>query len=187
MADEATATPQVESTTAIELWRAFVGALETAGEATLRASARAGAGPASRALEPLFRRTFEDLQQSGAFEVMQEIARLTDLEEDWDGAGGQPATPAALRHASTVVSHVFGAVSVGEKPTWRRPAVSTAGDGGIDLSWIGPARSVLIVIYATPDAETVVCVTQDGDAPPQRVVVPVNEAVEKVKWALGDG
>lgn len=186
MPDEAAIAPQLDTSTGIELWRAFVGALEAAGEAALLGSAKAGVEVVSRLLAPRFERAFQNLERSGTLEAIQEIDRLTGLDDDWDGEGGRAATRGARTQALTVLTQTYAAASFAEKAMWRRPAVSTSGDGGIDLSWIGPDRSVLLVIYGAPETDTVVCVTQSGDAPPQRTVVPVSEAVKSVLWALED-
>jgi hypothetical protein len=176
-----------EGALGLELWRSLVGALEAAGEAALRTSRRAGVEVVSRLLAPTMSRALSEVQQSGALEAMGEIAALSELAQDWDGEGGKPATEAAKNQALALLTHAYAGVSFAKLATWKRPAVSTSGDGGVDLSWIGTERSALFIVYPAPANDMVVCVTQKQGAAPQRVVLPLAEAVRKVVWVLGDG
>src|SRR4051794_10539262 len=104
MAKQRVMVREPESTAALDVWRALVEALRGAGEAALRASASAGTGAASRILEPLFDRAWRELRESGTLSALQEIGRLTELDEDWDGTGGRAVTHAAHAQALDVLT-----------------------------------------------------------------------------------
>jgi hypothetical protein len=181
--EETRASPQLNTDAAVALWKAFMEMLEATGEAVLRTSGKAGAGVASRLLTPLFRRTWKELQQNGALDATAEIARLSRLDEDWDADEGLAATPAARDLAHHVLARTLAAAYEAKVP-WVRPAVSTSGDGGVDLFWSGAKSRALILIEAEADEDHLVRVSETRGAAPERALVPLSEVVQDVLQAL---
>jgi hypothetical protein len=183
MVEEARVSPQLNTDSIEAVWGTFIRLLGAAGDTVLRGPGRAGGEIAARVLAPLIHQSVNEMQASGALDATAEIVNLSQLEEDWDADEGRPATAEARDLALHFLLRTFLAARDARR-TWMRPAVSTAGDGGVDLLWSGARRRVLIVVGAEPEADGVIRVVQTEGAAPERAVVPLSEAVEDVVRVL---
>lgn len=69
--------------------------------------------------------------------ALSAIARLSRLEDNWDGCGSIKPTSAAVQHAMTLVERFYKSVAfAGTSPhQWVSPHISASEDGEIVMEW----------------------------------------------------
>jgi hypothetical protein len=183
MVENARVSPQLKADSIEAVWGAFVRLLESARDAVPPTAGQVGREVAAGILAPLVHDTVSEMESSGVLDAQAEIVRLAQLDEDWDADGGLAVTPAARDQALHLLLRTLLAARE-DRALWARPAVSTAGDGGVDVLWSGPRGQTLLVVAAEPDAEGLVLVSQPQAGPARRQVVTLSEAVRDVVQAF---
>src|SRR6266849_4187812 len=82
-------------------------------------------------------------------EVLEEIAQLQELDEDWDLDGACPIDPQALRLASRVLRSV-AAIAAQEGVNWQPPEIGPVPDGSVAITWEGRQRDTLMLFRPGP-------------------------------------
>jgi hypothetical protein len=119
----------------------------------------------------------------GLAELLDEIARLHELDEDWDLDGSRRIDSEALLLANRV-ARLVAETAVQETRSWQPPEVGPVPDGSVALTWEGDHRETLM-LFRPGQSATVECVTREKSAPPVRHEAPERQAVRLALWALG--
>jgi hypothetical protein len=116
-------------------------------------------------------------------ELLDELSRLQELDEDWDLDGAHRIDEEAIRSAAWLVRMVEKTARQRGLP-WSPPEIGPVPDGSVALTWEGDGRQTLTILRSG-HASTVECVVKEEGASPIRQVVPRPEAVRVALWALG--
>lgn len=117
-------------------------------------------------------------------EALNEVARLQELDENWDLDGARPIDPQAMQLASHVVRSVEEMAAL-EGVNWEQPEIGPVPDGSVAVTWEGSRRDALMV-FRPEQTASVECVTQEEGTGPIRQVVSEAEAVRLALWTLGE-
>jgi hypothetical protein len=116
-------------------------------------------------------------------EVLNQIAQLQELDDDWDLDGAHGIDPEAIRLASRLVRDVEEVAWQADVP-WQPPEIGPVPDGSVALTWEGSIRQALMV-FRPGQSTRVECITREEGKQPVRQVVAETEAVQLALSALG--
>jgi hypothetical protein len=115
-------------------------------------------------------------------DALKEISELATLESNWDLEDALAIDPGAAALAAKLVLLVDLSTR-GRGYQWQEPVVGPDPDGGIDLTWKGESRRIILMTRpGQPD--TVECVIKSTDTKPVRTTLTISDAVARVLWAL---